>query len=329
METNLLTAIKEDAVDAVIINEDAPRKTSFIEANTEEVTLEHLKKDCIIPVFSRDNEVCISHQSFIGSVHEAVRDFYKGEKIEDPIIRVSHIVKGRIPSAINKPVKDLLESDRTMYYERMIFEIQVPTIHQDINGNHLTLSVVGCKSYARDNLAGRFTAQKFSMAVGFQNMVCTNQCISTDGYREDIRAMNEGDLYKSALDLFGNYNIAKDIHLMQSLGEVNLNEHQFCQILGRMRMYSCLSQKAQKRLPLVSITDSQINNVAKQYLNDSNFAGGEDGISMWRFYNLLTGAVKNSYADTFLSRTVNAMELSVGLSETLQGKDERYAWFLG
>lgn len=40
METNLLTAIKEDAVDAVIINEDAPRKTSFIEANTEEVTLE-------------------------------------------------------------------------------------------------------------------------------------------------------------------------------------------------------------------------------------------------------------------------------------------------
>ena len=38
METNLLTAIKEDAVDAVIINEDAPRKTSFIEANTEEVT---------------------------------------------------------------------------------------------------------------------------------------------------------------------------------------------------------------------------------------------------------------------------------------------------
>ena len=44
---------------------------------------------------------------------------------------------------------------------------------------------------------------------------------------------------------------------------------------------------------------------------------------------LLTGAVKNSYADTFLNRTVNAMELSVGLSETLQGKDERYAWFLG
>jgi len=160
-------------------------------------------------------------------------------------------------------------------------------------------------------------------------MVCTNQCISTDGYREDIRAMNEGDLYKSALDLFGNYNIARDIHLMQSLGEVNLNEHQFCQILGRMRMYSCLSQKAQKRLPLVSITDSQINNVAKQYLNDNNFAGGEDGISMWRFYNLLTGAVKNSYADTFLNRTVNAMELSAGLSETLQGKDERYAWFLG
>ena len=30
--------------------------TNFIEANTKKVTLEHLEKDCIIPVFAKDNE---------------------------------------------------------------------------------------------------------------------------------------------------------------------------------------------------------------------------------------------------------------------------------
>lgn len=50
-----------------------PTKTStnpFIEANTQEVSLEHLKKDCIIPVFSKDNESTISHYQFINQAHE-------------------------------------------------------------------------------------------------------------------------------------------------------------------------------------------------------------------------------------------------------------------
>ena len=42
----------------------------FIEANTKAVTSDHLKSDCIIPVFSKDNEVTISHQSFIAAVQE-------------------------------------------------------------------------------------------------------------------------------------------------------------------------------------------------------------------------------------------------------------------
>ena len=36
-------------------------KLSFIEANTKEVTIEHLRNDCVVPVFSKDNEVTISH----------------------------------------------------------------------------------------------------------------------------------------------------------------------------------------------------------------------------------------------------------------------------
>ena len=36
------------------------KKLPFIEANTKEVSVGHLKNDCIIPVFSKDNEITIS-----------------------------------------------------------------------------------------------------------------------------------------------------------------------------------------------------------------------------------------------------------------------------
>ena len=40
----------------------------FIEANTKPVTIEHLRDDCVVPVFSKDNEVTISHQTFIDTI---------------------------------------------------------------------------------------------------------------------------------------------------------------------------------------------------------------------------------------------------------------------
>ena len=95
---------KREAEDAVLITEQPTKRSPFIEANTTEVTLEHLRNDCIIPTFAKDNEVCISHPSFIESVYEVTRDFYYGETICNPEIRTSHIVRGRIPEAINKRV---------------------------------------------------------------------------------------------------------------------------------------------------------------------------------------------------------------------------------
>ena len=82
---------KQDVEEAVIITEQPTKRSPFIEANTMEVTIEHLKNDCIIPTFAKDNEVCISHQSFIESVYEAAKDFYHGETICTPEIRLSLI----------------------------------------------------------------------------------------------------------------------------------------------------------------------------------------------------------------------------------------------
>ena len=53
----------EYAEEAVLITEEQPAKQKrplFIEANTVDVTMEHLKNDCIIPVFAKDNEATLS-----------------------------------------------------------------------------------------------------------------------------------------------------------------------------------------------------------------------------------------------------------------------------
>ena len=42
--------------DSKIVNSS---KTRFIEANTLQVSLSHLKEDCIIPVFAKDNETTL------------------------------------------------------------------------------------------------------------------------------------------------------------------------------------------------------------------------------------------------------------------------------
>lgn len=118
-----------ETIEAEIISSRRENKRlSFIEANTKEVTIQHLREECVVPVFSKDNEITISHPSFIEMVWEAANQIFPNEKIEEPTIRVSHVIKGRTPEAIHKPVKDLLESDKTIYYERMMFCFEIPTI---------------------------------------------------------------------------------------------------------------------------------------------------------------------------------------------------------
>lgn len=315
------------AEEAVIVEEASKNVKHFIEANTEEATLNHLQHECITPVFSKDNELTINHAAFIETIQEAASSFFNGETIDTPEIRVSHVIKGRIPEAIRKPANQLLESDKTIYYERAAFSIDIPTIYETIGGNKLNLSIVGVRAYNQMNLYSKKIPEAFRLAIGFKNQVCCNMCIFTDGYKEDLRVSNTSELYRSALELFNNYNPAKHLHLMQSLGNTSMSEHQFCQILGKMRLYQCLPSGYQKSLPRMLLTDTQINSVAKAYINDENFSSFGNDLNMWKFYNLLTGANKSSYIDSFLDRSLNATEMAVGINAALHG-DERYQWFI-
>ena len=318
------------AEDATIISEETTRVKKvnhFIEANTMEIDLQYLQSDCIVPVFSKDNELTISHNAFIETVWEAANTFFTGETIDKPDIRVSHIVKGRIPEAIHKPANQLLESDKTQYFERMMFCFEVPTIYETVEGNKLTLSIGGVRAYNQMNLYSKKTVERFKVFVGFKNMVCCNLCVYTDGYLGNLEVSSTSDLFRSVLEMFNRYDPAKHIHLMQTLGNSYLTEHQFCQILGKMRLYQCLPQGYQKSVPRLLITDTQINSVAKAYIQDENFGGFGGDLSMWRFYNLLTGANKSSYIDSFLDRSLNATEVAQGINMALHG-DERYSWFI-
>ena len=58
-----------------------------------------------------------------------------------------------------------------------------------------------------------------------------------------------------------------------------------------------------------------------------NFGGTGGELNIWKFYNLLTGANKSSYIDSFLDRSLNATEMTTGINMALHG-DEKYKWFI-
>ena len=302
----------------------------FIEANTIQVDLEHLKSDCIIPVFSKDNERTIAHQEFINTVLHSLVVTYSQEVISRPEIRVSHQIKGRVPEAIHKSAKDLLEHEKTIYYERMAFIIQIPTIVNHINGNELALTVGGVRSYSLENLYNKKSPEKFKFFIGFQNKVCCNLCVSTDGYLEELKVFSLEELYNKVTDVIKNYNAERHLQDMKEFTRHSLTEHQFAQLIGKVRLYQHLpkAEKIRLGIPHISFNDSQFNTMAKDYYEDYSFCKDkEDNINLWSVYNLFTQANKSSYIDTFLDRNLNAYEFTKGIQEALNG-DSKYHWFL-
>jgi hypothetical protein len=304
-------------------------KSPFIEANTESVSLSHLKSKNVIPVFTRDNEITLSHQEFIETAISAIATIFPNEPIDTPEIRVSHQIKGRTPDALHIAAKDLEEHQRTSYFERMAFIIRVPGITETINGNKLALTIGGVRSYNLENLYNKKTYEKFKFFIGFQNMVCCNLCISTDGYQNEIRAMSHLDLEAKMLQTLAEYKAQEHFNSMKNLLNNSLSERDFAQIIGKSRLYNYLPKKEKSLIPELLLNDGHINTVAKDYYQDESFCRNANGdISMWEFYNLLTGSNKTSYIDTFLERGVNAFDFSKGISNALSGSSTNYAWFL-
>ena len=316
--------------EAVIIEEPVVKSSvSFLDANTNPVTLEELTTQCVVPTWA-NQELTIAHQDFISCVHDAASSFYAGETVNAPDIRCSHIVRGRTPQSLGKKASELLECEKTQFYQRLAFAFTVPTIFETIRGQKLELCIGGVRNYSDLNLYRSSKGlEKFSCFIGWRMKICSNQILTGEGVRFNMEVTNINELYRNVLELFNSFNAAKEIHLMQTLSDTYLSETQFAQVVGRMRMYQALSPARQKAIPRLLITDSQINSVCRDYYTNEVFGVKDNAISLFDFHNLLTQANKMSYVDAYLQRGVNATEVSVGLNNVLQGLDNKYSWFLG
>src|ERR1035438_8609728 len=79
--------------------------TAFIEANTIEMTVAEINSKHCIPNFVKDNESTISHSDFIEATQTALLRAFPSITTGEPIVRVSHPIRGRIPESKGKPAK--------------------------------------------------------------------------------------------------------------------------------------------------------------------------------------------------------------------------------
>jgi hypothetical protein len=302
--------------------------STFITANTIPASLAIMKNSHIIPVFVKDNEPVISHTEFIEATQDMVADIFSREQILKPVIRLSHPIKGRIPSARSKPAIELLEEEKTIYYERMAFAIEIPTIQDSIEGNTLSLTVGGVKAYNLDNLNTRKGSDEhFKVFIGFKNKICTNLCVWTDGYRGDLKVQGIGQLKACIRSIIEGYSDNFHLfHLRQLTGQF-LTEQQFANLIGRARMYQYLTFEQKKQIPQLLFGDNQVGAICKEYYRDiASITSYAAEMSLWKLYNLFTGANKSSYIDQFLDRSVHAFDFTEKLRHALEGNST--SWYL-
>ncbi|WP_144603820.1 DUF3871 family protein [Algoriphagus algorifonticola] len=303
--------------------------SKFIEANTQEISLEEIRDKHIIPVFLKDNEPVISQVEFVEVVSEVARAHFGIPFTPDANVRVSHPIKGRVYEARNKKANELLDHEKTIYYERMAFMLEIPGISTDVAGNRLNLTVGGVKAYNLDNMnSAKGSNEHFKVFVGFKNTVCTNLCISTDGAKLDLGVKSLDELFKEVRALLAGYDENTHLKQMQVLKDYELSERQFAQILGKGRLYQYLPKLEKSNVPALLINDTQISRVAEHYYSDKNFKRSKSGkIDLWRFYNLMTGAVKSSYIDKFVERELNSFDFTLQVKQALDSGPEGF-WYL-
>jgi len=318
----VITLVNDEIISSTV-------RKSFIESNTVSVEVEHLSQECIIPVFAKDNERTISHHEFIDTAIQAAQTAIGGVRLERPEIRVSHQIKGRTPDAIHKSVSQLHDHEKTIYYERMAFIVRIPEISENIGGNDLSLTIGGVRSYNLENLYQRKSLEKFKFFIGFQNLVCCNLCVHTDGFKEEMRASDLEQLFNMITAVILQYKAEKHLNTMRKLTQYGITEHQFAQLIGRCRLYQHLPKEHKRQIPSLQFTDGQFNLIAKDYYQDESFSRDDNGeINLWKVYNLFTQANKSSYIDTFLDRNLNALDFSAGIMSALDDRNSNFNWFL-
>lgn len=326
MDTLQLLPVKTSNVETIesLISTSKP----FIEANTIESSLEEIRNKHIIPTY-RNNDRLISIAEFIDTCSTVVKKIYPDERILEPSIRLSHSVRGRIPEAKNKSAEELEEWETTLFYQRCAFVIEIPSIQAEVGDNMLSLTVAGIKSYENDNVNGKENSNEhFSFSIGYLNKICSNGVFWNDGYSKLVSVKHLSELHSLMYTLFDRYNSSFHLHHLRRLNELEITERQFAEIVGKARMYNHLPNEMKNAIKPLLLGDSQLNTVVRDYYKDQSFCRQKNGnISLWKLYNLFTGANKSSYIDSFLDRSVNAYNFCEQIRWALEDQGHS-CWFL-
>jgi hypothetical protein len=303
--------------------------SSFIEANTETVEFREMRDQHVIPVYLKDNEPAISHCEFVEAVSLAAQESFGLPHLPDASIRVSHPVKGRVYEARHKKAQELLNHEKTIYFERMAFMITIPGVRDEISGNMLELTIGGVKAFHLDNLNScKGSPEHFKVFIGFKNRVCTNLCVSTDGVKLDLKARSVEDLFQQVCELISGFDAVRFLRNLSLFTAYELEERQFAQIIGRSRMYQFLPKPLRTEIPELLINDTQVSRIAEHFYHDPNFSRSQSGtIDLWRFFNLFTGANKQSYIDKYFERGVNGYDFTEQIRLALDSTHPDF-WYL-
>ena len=239
-----------EVIEAEVVNDEVEgdNHPNFIESNTQAITLDELTNNNIIPTFC-DNSLTISHQSFIGAVTQTAEKVF-GE-LTPVECRVSHPIIGRVPSAQHKKASELTEDEKTTFYQRLAFVCHIKNLTRSVNGQTVHLCVGGCRAYNEDKLYYRQSPLKFKIFVGWQVRVCSNLMLTCDGNSGTIECLTEADIMQKATELFESFNPNKEeaLRLLENLQTTVISEQQFCNIIGRLRLWQSLPLAEQKQIP--------------------------------------------------------------------------------
>jgi hypothetical protein len=161
---------------------------NFIEVNTQKVYLHYLKTECLTPFYS-DNMPSISHAEFINATSELVHTKFPNTEVFQLNIKISHTMQVRVAAAIGKSITEFTPEEKSIYYQRLAFMIELPTLTEKMNNNSLSQVVGGVRALNKENLFSNRGLERFQVFIGFKNFVCTNLCISTDGLIAEIREL--------------------------------------------------------------------------------------------------------------------------------------------
>ena len=70
--------------------------------------------------------------------------------------------------------------------------------------------------------------------------------LTCDGLKEKLEAMSDLDIYQSAIKLFTSFEPEVNLRLLENLGRTRLTIQQYCQLIGRLRLYQVLPLSEQK-----------------------------------------------------------------------------------